>query len=525
MKKLLKKVIVVVTAVMMLVGLLPAAAMAETTIDTETATLKVKKTDSVLPNPKPLPGAEFTIYKIATLDTTNSNAQLTYTVGDAYKAVFTAQNVTIDNLNNQSATKLEEVAKALKDVATTGTTGTTVATGSDGFATFTINKADYGLYLVVETKAPQDGVINYVAGNPFFVEVPKTSADGSSWEYDITVTPKNAKTTVTKKIVVTRDDQEVEIDADTVKTDDVIKYVVRGTIPYFSATELEEENGTASVTITDTLSGGLVFNPDALNFKVEVLNASGDVVKDITEKFTTSFNEKKTVLTATTSDKATLSAYNGQDIKVTYSAKVDSVVAGTAGVNKAQIGTEQSSVPVYTFAIEINKSGSDVAALAGVEFELYSDADVADGKVKTGVTPIATGTTGRDGKITFNGLDADATTVENEDIVPTGTVYWLKETKTVDGYTLLAKLVKVEIIPTMENGKATGAMKYRINDGELTDETAALPRTAIANIKNNKGFSLPSTGGMGTYIFTIGGIVIMAAAAVVLVAMKKRNRA
>ena len=118
MKKLMKKIIVMVTAVMMLVGLLPAAAMAETTIDTETATLKVKKTDSVLPNPKPLPGAEFTIYKIATLDTTNSNAQLTYTVGDAYKAVFTAQNVTIDNLNNQSATKLEEVAKALKDVET-----------------------------------------------------------------------------------------------------------------------------------------------------------------------------------------------------------------------------------------------------------------------------------------------------------------------------------------------------------------------------------------------------------------------
>ena len=524
MKKLLKKVIVMVTAVMMLVGLLPAAAMAETTIDTATATLKVKKTDSVLPEPEPLPGAEFTIYKIATLDTTNSNAQLTYTVGEEYKSVFTDQGVTIDNLNNQSATKLEAVAKALKDVATGGTTATT---GNDGIATFTINKADYGLYLVVETKAPQDGVINYVAGNPFFVEVPKTSADGSSWEYDITVTPKNAKTTVTKKIVVTRDDQEVEIDADTVKPGDVIKYVVYGTIPYFSATELQD-NGTASVTITDTLSGGLVFDPNALNFKVEVLNASGGVVATITDDFTESFNdgEKKTVLTATTSNKATLKAHNGQDIKVTYSAKVDSTVAGTAGVNEAQIGTEKSSVPVYTFAIEINKSGSNGDALANVEFELYSDADVADGKVKTDATPIATGTTDSNGKITFNGLDADATTVENgDDVATTGTVYWLKETKTAAGYTLLAKLVKVEIIPTMVNGTATERMQYRINDGELTSDTTTLPRTAVADIVNNKGFSLPSTGGMGTYLFTVGGIVIMAAAALVLVAMRKRNRA
>ena len=39
---------------------------------------------------------------------------------------------------------------------------------------------------------------------------------------------------------------------------------------------------------------------------------------------------------------------------------------------------------------------------------------------------------------------------------------------------------------------------------------------------NNKGFSLPETGGMGTYLFTIGGIVIMAGAAFALIAMKKR---
>ena len=42
-------------------------------------------------------------------------------------------------------------------------------------------------------------------------------------------------------------------------------------------------------------------------------------------------------------------------------------------------------------------------------------------------------------------------------------------------------------------------------------------------VTNNKGFNLPSTGGMGTYIFTIAGLVIMAGAAFLLIASKKRR--
>lgn len=43
------------------------------------------------------------------------------------------------------------------------------------------------------------------------------------------------------------------------------------------------------------------------------------------------------------------------------------------------------------------------------------------------------------------------------------------------------------------------------------------------DITNNKGFNLPATGGMGTYLFTIGGLVIMAGAALLLIASKKRR--
>ena len=42
-------------------------------------------------------------------------------------------------------------------------------------------------------------------------------------------------------------------------------------------------------------------------------------------------------------------------------------------------------------------------------------------------------------------------------------------------------------------------------------------------VVNNKGFNLPATGGMGTYLFTIGGLVIMAGAALLLIASKKEE--
>ena len=43
------------------------------------------------------------------------------------------------------------------------------------------------------------------------------------------------------------------------------------------------------------------------------------------------------------------------------------------------------------------------------------------------------------------------------------------------------------------------------------------------SVQNDKGFNLPATGGMGTYIFTIAGLVIMAGAAFLLITSKKRR--
>ena len=42
-------------------------------------------------------------------------------------------------------------------------------------------------------------------------------------------------------------------------------------------------------------------------------------------------------------------------------------------------------------------------------------------------------------------------------------------------------------------------------------------------LENKSGFNLPATGGMGTYLFTIGGLVIMAGAVLLLITSKKKR--
>lgn len=106
----------------------------------------------------------------------------------------------------------------------------------------------------------------------------------------------------------------------------------------------------------------------------------------------------------------------------------------------------------------------------------------------------------------------------------------MKETKTNSGYTLLANPITIEIITNSEDAEGASVANpvVKIN-GTITTDKVTVNDTVNGEglyfkfgVENNKGFSLPSTGGMGTYLFTIGGIVIMAGAAFALIAMKKR---
>ena len=108
----------------------------------------------------------------------------------------------------------------------------------------------------------------------------------------------------------------------------------------------------------------------------------------------------------------------------------------------------------------------------------------------------------------------------------TTTTYLNSLAATDKGYILLKEAVKIVII-TKENGACeqcgakllTAAGTVNGKAGSMTDGNAIVPLTVV----NNPGFDLPKTGGYGTWMFTIGGVALLGAAAFIVVKSRKHK--
>lgn len=198
--------------------------------------------------------------------------------------------------------------------------------------------------------------------------------------------------------------------------------------------------------------------------------------------------------------------------------------------------TTDTHEQVYTYGIDVTKvDAENDAVLAGAEFKLYSDVACkneikfvgsngsyikAENQKNEGVIL----TTNASGQITLGGLD-------------TGT-YYLKEVKAPGGYELPNDKDALTTIVMTDDKIGTGDGAEDGEDGILDQGTSKVDGTMIvtdATTVNGKvisfklgnakpGFELPTTGGMGTVLFTAGGLVIMACgAALVLVTLKKKK--
>ena len=205
---------------------------------------------------------------------------------------------------------------------------------------------------------------------------------------------------------------------------------------------------------------------------------------------------------------------------VTYSAVLNgkAQISTDANTNKTYLGygdghkTTWDETKTYTFKFDIVKTKSDHKLLGGAEFELY-DAKTKGNKILLvdegdGVYRVATEQESSqpdftsavikatNGRATVTGLDANTT-------------YWLEETKAPDGYNKLDGRVEVKI----ENANLITTMK---------GDTWASGNGGV-QITNNTGSELPSTGGMGTTLFYIGGGVLVVLAVALLVVKKRRG--
>ena len=183
----------------------------------------------------------------------------------------------------------------------------------------------------------------------------------------------------------------------------------------------------------------------------------------------------------------------------------------------------------WTFKMEINKiDGESKAPLSDAKFVLSKKGNCSLGTIGDDGTPSITtdlidlienndgsytvapaGYTGpvvkvmTAGKITIKGLD-DATE------------YYLYETKAPAGYNRLTDAVKFKITATYnDTGDNCTSVTAAVNDVEQS--------SVSVQVANNKGSTLPSTGGIGTTLFYVIGGVLMAVAAVLLVTKKRMN--
>ena len=111
------------------------------------------------------------------------------TAADAHKSEGDINYFTSDMLNNKLAAALTANATTVKNALEAAVKNSGVAMAeTDATGHTSADQLEQGLYLVVETRVPENVTSTC---NPFFVSLPMTTIDGAAWSYDVTVYPKN----------------------------------------------------------------------------------------------------------------------------------------------------------------------------------------------------------------------------------------------------------------------------------------------------------------------------------------------
>ena len=368
------------------------------------------------------------------------------------------------------------------------------------------------------------------------------------------ITVKNEKPDMTKKVKDrTTEDWKQEADYN---FGDMVPYKITIDVPS-NITKLKE------FTLTDTptnLQDSIQTNPDTSeSFIVKcgvnpITNETGKVIYAVTRSGANGFEIKFTPFN--------MSEYAGKKIVIEYNAKLlDGAVTTTVGnpntakleySNKILPETDDESNPnkpnpipekdsiedsaiVYTFNLKISKKADSVngKSLGGVKFDLYK-------YTGTEPNPTEADLKGTDGKLLKGGLETSSENTNRGTVSYPGLangIYYLVETKTVDGYNLLKEPVKVTLNITYKtsmsdswswvnnNGTST-LVKHKIDNSktEFSGNDTSTPTyvTHTETIINKNGFTLPTTGGMGTVIFSVLGIALVLAGLLVISASRKK---
>ena len=525
-------------------------------------------------------GVEFSYLRVASISTYSQRENGQYKVGvlygfaddavlqaigltkaDAYKRGNGVFYFTSDKLNKALADALAANATTVKNALEIAVRNGGAMPETDANGHSKVGGLEQGLYLAVETRVPENVTSTC---NPFFVSLPMTTMDGKNWNYDVTVYPKNQTGNPTLEKTVregknstgknggTGDITDGYAHTATASVGDVVEYQIISKLPTITS----KATSLTTYTFVDTLSKGICYNKndvvieffrdagctdqitawneDSGKFSVSYDDAANAMTIGMTEAGLAEINESESVYTDSVKR-----GYSDCTMRITYAATLtadaqlgdtdnpNEVVLTWKRTNTGYFDTLQDCCHVYTYGVDVLKQFSDGKGdLANVHFLLRNDTD--------GVYVIAEQ---RDGMYYVKGFTdkkADATTFVPNDsghIIVNGLeddTYTMTETATDKGYVLLKD--GIEIVITAAEGESaceTCGVKLLTASGsvngdavDLESGNAIVPLTVI----NNPGFDLPKTGGYGTWMFTVGGCMLLGVAAFIAIRGRKHNR-
>ena len=493
-----------------------------------------------------------------------SNAVLSaigLTNADAHKTEGGVNYFTSDMLNNKLSTALTANATTAKNSLEAAVKSGGVAmpeTDATGHAS--ADQLEQGLYLVVETRVPENVTSTC---NPFFVSLPMTTIDGAAWNYDVTVYPKNqtgnpdlektvreAKNSTGKNTGSLTDITDGYAHTASASIGDTVDYQIISTLPTITS----KASALSEYTYVDTLSKGIKYNKNDVVIEFFKDADCTDKIATWAEnsgKFTVGYDDTANTMTirmtdtglAEINEAATVYAdsvkrgYSDCTMRISYAATLtadakmgdtdnpNEVVLTWKRTNTTYFDTLKDCCHVYTYGIDVLKQFSDNGGnLRNVKFRLHNDTDdvfvVAEQKdgvyyAKGFAAKKADATTfvpNAQGHIVVKGLEDDA--------------YSLTEIATDKGYVLLREAVKI-VIKTAESGQCekcgakllTASATVNGKDVTMTDGNAIVPLTVV----NNPGFDLPKTGGYGVWMYTVGGVLLLGAAAFIVIRSRKHK--
>lgn len=316
------------------------------------------------------------------------------------------------------------------------------------------------------------------------------------------LTAKKASTVIDKENLGEAADNAVAVG-------DTVEFEVKTNFPYVDANTLNKR-----YVITDKISGAefvpgsatLTVGDESYAINPEILILEDGTIDDSTWVFD---------LSAMITDN---NEHAGKEVVLKYSAIVTEVTATNEVDHETDKILGHDETKLYTGSITITKYGEDEGTtLEGAEFVVarvnnaFGDNEAPDDNMGVGieyatfddamkltgwVTDVEKAThvvTGENGTATVNGLDEGQ--------------YLFAEVKAPKGYSINddPAIANLEIGAKDEKGAATAVF------------------STATNMKDTKLSSLPSTGGIGTTIFTIGGCAIMILAAALYFMTRRKS--